>query len=186
MQETTRRGFSPGLGRFPWRRAWQHTPVLLTGGSHGQRSLAEGRKESDAEATWHTLKESLEVFDKANGVIRHDPRCDTREQMWIDRLRGVWRLTFTSFLYFMLTLSPGWACQISGNPKSKKNYVCWPQTTHLPGAFKCQWWASQAHGDSPATNPAKSQRPAECFPDHQTATSTDSLRLASVFVFSIS
>ena len=62
--------------------------------------------ESDAEATWHTLKESLEVFDKANGVIRHDPRRDTHEQMWIDGLRGVWRLTFTSFLYFILTLSP--------------------------------------------------------------------------------
>ena len=30
----------PGLGRFPYRRKWQPTPVLLTGESHGQRSLA--------------------------------------------------------------------------------------------------------------------------------------------------
>ena len=29
----------PGLGRFPWRRAWQPTPVFLPGESHGQRSL---------------------------------------------------------------------------------------------------------------------------------------------------
>ena len=30
----------PGLGRFPWRRAWQPTQVFLPGESHGQRSLA--------------------------------------------------------------------------------------------------------------------------------------------------
>ena len=25
---------TPGLGRFPWRRAWQPTPVFLPGESH--------------------------------------------------------------------------------------------------------------------------------------------------------
>ena len=29
----------PGLGGFPWRRAWQPTPVFLPGQSYGQRSL---------------------------------------------------------------------------------------------------------------------------------------------------
>ena len=29
----------PGLGRFPWRRKWQPTPVFLPGESPGQRSL---------------------------------------------------------------------------------------------------------------------------------------------------
>jgi len=29
----------PGLGRFPWRRKWQPTPVFLPGKSLGQRSL---------------------------------------------------------------------------------------------------------------------------------------------------
>ena len=28
-----------GLGRFPWRREWQPTPVFLPGEFHGQRSL---------------------------------------------------------------------------------------------------------------------------------------------------
>ena len=32
-------GLIPGLGRFPWRRAWQPTPVCLSGESHGQRTL---------------------------------------------------------------------------------------------------------------------------------------------------
>ena len=35
-----RRGFSPWVGKIPWRRAWQPTPVCLPGESHGQRSLA--------------------------------------------------------------------------------------------------------------------------------------------------
>ena len=32
-------GLIPGLGRFLWRRGWQHTPVFLPGDSHGHRSL---------------------------------------------------------------------------------------------------------------------------------------------------
>ena len=32
-------GSIPGLGRFPWRRKWQPTPVFLPGKSHGWRSL---------------------------------------------------------------------------------------------------------------------------------------------------
>ena len=33
-------GFDPWVGKIPWRRAWQLTPVFLPGESHGQRSLA--------------------------------------------------------------------------------------------------------------------------------------------------
>ena len=43
--------FDPWVGKIPWRRKWQPTPVLLPGKSHGQRSLVGyspwGRKESD-------------------------------------------------------------------------------------------------------------------------------------------
>ena len=35
-----RRGFFPWVGKIPWRRKWQPTPVFLPGKSHGQRSLA--------------------------------------------------------------------------------------------------------------------------------------------------
>ena len=46
-----RPGFSPWIGRIPWRRTWQPTPVFLPGEFHGQRSLVGyspwGRKESD-------------------------------------------------------------------------------------------------------------------------------------------
>ena len=37
MQETW---FDPWVGKIPWRKAWQPTPVSLSGQSHGQRSLA--------------------------------------------------------------------------------------------------------------------------------------------------
>ena len=41
--------FDPWVGKIPWRRTWQPTPVFLPGESHGQRSLAGyspwGRKE---------------------------------------------------------------------------------------------------------------------------------------------
>ena len=67
-----RHGFSPWVGKIPWRRAWQPTPGFLTGKSHGQRSLVGyspwGRKESDTtEATkQHDCmdKRHLIVFSK--------------------------------------------------------------------------------------------------------------------------
>ena len=34
-----RRGFDPWIGKIPWRRKLQATPVFLPGKSHGQRSV---------------------------------------------------------------------------------------------------------------------------------------------------
>ena len=34
-----RGGFDPWVGKIPWRRAWQSTPVFFLGKFHGQRSL---------------------------------------------------------------------------------------------------------------------------------------------------
>ena len=53
--------FDPWVGKIPWRRAWQHTPVFLPGESHGQRSLGgyspQGQKElNTTEVTKHTYK----------------------------------------------------------------------------------------------------------------------------------
>ena len=52
-------GFNPWVGKIPWRRAWQPTPVFLPGESHEQRALAGFSpwvcKESDmSEATERT------------------------------------------------------------------------------------------------------------------------------------
>jgi len=34
-----RHGFDLWIGKMPWRKKWQPTPVFLFGKSHGQRSL---------------------------------------------------------------------------------------------------------------------------------------------------
>ena len=31
--------FDPWVGKIPWKRTWQPTPVILPGESHGRRSL---------------------------------------------------------------------------------------------------------------------------------------------------
>ena len=44
-------GFDLWLGKIPWSRKWQPTPIFLSGDSHGQRNLVgfclQGCKESD-------------------------------------------------------------------------------------------------------------------------------------------
>ena len=44
-------GFNPWVGKIPWRRKWQPTPIFLPGESHGQGNLADcspwGHKELD-------------------------------------------------------------------------------------------------------------------------------------------
>ena len=58
MQET---GFDPWVGKIPWGRKWQPTPVFLPGESQGQRSLADyspwGHKESETteQLSMHTF-----------------------------------------------------------------------------------------------------------------------------------
>ena len=46
-----RRRLDPWAGEIPWKRAWQPTPVFLSGESHGCRSLVgyspQGRQELD-------------------------------------------------------------------------------------------------------------------------------------------
>ena len=50
-------GFDPSVGKIPWRKKWQPTPVLLPGESHGGRSLVDyspwGCKESDTTERLH-------------------------------------------------------------------------------------------------------------------------------------
>ena len=52
-------GFDPWVGKNPWKRKWQSTPVFLPGESYGLRSLVAyrpyGHKESNmTEATSYT------------------------------------------------------------------------------------------------------------------------------------
>ena len=57
--------FDPWVGKIPWTRKWQPTPVLLPGKFHGERNLVGyspwGHKESDmTEQLQFSLKPGLE------------------------------------------------------------------------------------------------------------------------------
>ena len=45
----------PGVGKTPWRRNWQPTPVFLPGESRGQRSLADYLSIALDKAEWLTI-----------------------------------------------------------------------------------------------------------------------------------
>ena len=60
-----RLGFDPWVGRIPWKKKWQPTPVLLPAESHGRRSLVGyspwDHKESDRTEQLHFHFLSLTV-----------------------------------------------------------------------------------------------------------------------------
>ena len=61
--------FNPWVEKIPWRRAWQPTPGVLPGESHGQRSLVGyspwGHRESDmTEETEHTYMHLVWSVDR--------------------------------------------------------------------------------------------------------------------------
>ena len=93
MQETK---LKPWVGKIPWRREWQHTPVLLPGESHGQRSLAGyspwGHKESEQDWATNTFPFTpLSVVTHALILIRKgnlDTKTELpREKMAINKPR---------------------------------------------------------------------------------------------------
>ena len=62
-----RRGFSHWVGKIPWRRKWQHTPVFLPGESHGQRSLAGC-------SLWGHKRVRTELLTVSLSTFRSEPR----------------------------------------------------------------------------------------------------------------
>ena len=67
-KESTCNAGEPWVGKIPWRRKWQPTPVFLPGESHGQRSLVDyspqGCKELDTTERLHFLS----FFLSLNGL----------------------------------------------------------------------------------------------------------------------
>ena len=59
-----RHRFNPWVGKIPWRRKWQSTPVFLPGESHGRRSLVVntpwGHKDSDTSECTCTILSTAE------------------------------------------------------------------------------------------------------------------------------
>ena len=69
-----RHRLNPWVYKIPWRRAWQPTPVFLSGESHGQRCRAGyspwGRKELDTtEVTQHAQQQRGSLLCFSCGVL---------------------------------------------------------------------------------------------------------------------
>ena len=127
MQEGRRLGFDPWVGKSPWRRKWQPTPVFLPGKSHGQRRLAGC-------SPW---------FHKR---VRHDLATKQQQQQKI-------RTYFRIFLLYqkethMTQLSPSSCPTTPPKPQAATSLLSIPiyllvLDTHINGIIKnviyCDW-----------------------------------------------
>ena len=100
-------GFDPWVGKIPWRRKWQPTPVLLPGKFHGLRSLVDyspwGHKESDTTEQLHFHfsafpKKMTDNFKVILGTIILSPIFQNIIYMYleIDEEKGIYRYQFSS------------------------------------------------------------------------------------------
>ena len=76
--DTPRPGFNPWVGKVPWRRAWQPTPVFLPGERHGQRTLAGCSPRGPAKSQTRLTTPTLDVgwcagvnLDRNNALFRN-------------------------------------------------------------------------------------------------------------------
>ena len=66
VSQCRRCGFDPWVGKIPWRRKWQPTPVFLPGEFHGQRSLA-------GYSSWGGKRVRHNLATKQQQRIKHSP-----------------------------------------------------------------------------------------------------------------
>ena len=90
--QSRRSGFGPWVGKIPWRREWQPTPVLLPEKSHGQRSLVGyspwGCKESDiTEPLNNNRNSSLIMRDSSSQSTCSKSRGNCRKSEGMIELR---------------------------------------------------------------------------------------------------
>ena len=106
-----RAGFNPWVGKIPWRREWQPTPVFLPGESHGQMGLAGyspwGRKELDM-TEWLSLHACRKCSGEINAKLVQNKGLHKKEQRnqkrsWLTRQ---WLRPFTRPLSWALHLHP--------------------------------------------------------------------------------
>ena len=74
-----RPGFDPWVGKIPWRRKWQPTPVLLPRKFHGRRSLVQatvhGVAKSPAQLSNFTFSHLSLVYNLHPLTQKHPESC---------------------------------------------------------------------------------------------------------------
>ena len=110
IQETRRLGLDPWMGKNPWRRNWQTTPVVLPRKSHGQRSLVGyspwSCKESDTtETTWHACKIYC-IYVKVKVKITQS--CSTLSNSMDYTVHGILQARILEWLAIPFSRKPSW------------------------------------------------------------------------------
>ena len=95
--------FEPWVGKIPWRRKWQPTPIFLPGKSQGQRSLV-------AYSPW-SHKDTIEHTSRQGGPGHHNrPEANPRAR------KEAGRRQITAVIFMM--------CFMTSKPL-KAHYVLW-------------------------------------------------------------
>ena len=90
-------GRDPSVGKIPWRRKWQPTPVFLPGKSRGQRSLVGynrwGCKELETTEQLTLFQKILTYLKSWDYIVEHHP------QPWFHFLisKKAWKSNNTSW-----------------------------------------------------------------------------------------
>ena len=58
----------PWVGKIPWRRKWQPTPVFMPGKFHGWRNLADYSPQGCKE--WDMTEHAAHTHQSTEGVLR--------------------------------------------------------------------------------------------------------------------
>ena len=117
LPATQETNVNPWVGKIPWRRAWQPTPVFLPGEFHRQRSLVGcspwGLKESDATER-PALSHSLQPLRLPGCGYRHYP-LHTAIQSILGILLGFIRQISHTYSDITSKRSPVWKGSIFRN-----------------------------------------------------------------------
>ena len=111
-----RPGFDAGVGKIPWRRAWQPTPVFLPRESHGQRSLGD-TIHSFAQG-WAGLKQLSRHACTVSGFMEHTTQQTNK--------------MFNSTIIPLTLLHPSHPCIIIFHVWEAPSSLYWPLSQHLP------------------------------------------------------
>ena len=144
-----RPGLNPWVGKIPWKRKWQLTPIFLPRESHGQRSLAShnpwGRKESET-TEWLTHHHHHQIVDQVSELIL------------LGLIIFLWYDGGTGFLVAQMvknlpTMQETWVQSLVGKTSWRREWQCTP--VFLPGESHGQrsleGYRPQGHKESDTT-----------------------------------
>ena len=79
-----RHGFDPWVGKIPWRRKWQPTPVFLPGNFHGQRSLGgySPYRVAKSRLSAYSTAQSYQMFSEYSLHSKHCAKV-YKHALWI-------------------------------------------------------------------------------------------------------